>query len=1215
MKVTNAAFSDSVSSTATILVFTSDFYYLPAKEFVSLLTTSDGVAAPTEHRFQVYGFKRLATSTSLISGEWFNLKLISQKILPEEFDGAQAAIIFIMPTDLSEVVSLTRYFIKIAQEQGVRRLAWVAPACPSGEVGERLAEAESLVRGLNIETLILHHAPLFSHLLMQKKELRFRRILSLPLGTRALPWLEPEAIAQGLFKWLHGEINNQPPEILTGSGQLSGAEIALELSAMLRQSLSAQQFARLRFEAIDLNQSGHIDAQELLPYLLDLGYSRDECQSILEQADKDGSGTIDFDEFVYGLEAHLNRILADVPTEVRYFDVSPSTALHDAMVGGMNGKMAQSQLDWLVALSESGLTAQGEASAQWLGQKTLDLRHWIAQHILELINVYILPGRGVLTMSEGFVAGRLGIITQLLQANNRMLIGERSLDGEVLSWYWADEETDKLEEVRHTPSSGGERILRLKDGKIASLSVLGRWSGRRLAIELFFEERIIPRWQVALFRELGELQIEEVTTSGADSDVVCNCTKTTCGKLRELIDTGLDSLEGIVEQTQVTMICGSCQPLVEEMLGSANLAVAELIAKEDLGRGMMRFQFRPVYEAVVASKPGQHILIQGRVDGSWVTRAYTLSSPADETEQYEITVKREELGLFSRWLCDRADSEALLRISQPRGEFVLEDENPVVFFAGGIGITPAIAMMRTLANRSDTRKFHLDFSAPHAEDLVFQTEIEQLAIAHPNLSFTVRATRQTGRLTPEDVQRFYPYTEGTVAFMCGPQPFMDGVRGYLQTAGWPDHAICQELFSSKLNEEGNAQTPIPQRPAVQLALGITPIEQISIYVQPINSVAQEAEVFLKQCYLEQGLAEVFLPRWQEVKESIERTGTYEHTLDELAYGTKLAWRNSNRCLGRNFWRTLQLRDMRHLQTEEEIFQTLIEHIKFATNNGNLRSTITILNPNLNIKIWNNLMLRYAGYRQPDGSIIGDPANIELTDQALKLGWSAPSGSSKVKSQKSKESKTRFDVLPLIIQIGGGEPKWFEIQPEIILEVPISHPRYQWFAELDLKWFGLPAVSNMMLDMGGIQYPTPFNGFYMGAEIGGRNFSDTYRYNMLPIIAEKMGLDSSENMTLWKDLVLVEINVAVLHSYKLHGVRMLDHHTLTDSFMQFVDEEQKCDRHVYGDWRWLIPPLSGSTVPVYPKEFENRLLKPNYFYIPDPWEKEPQAGKCPFHHQA
>ncbi|HBB35228.1 MAG TPA: nitric oxide synthase NOS [Cyanobacteria bacterium UBA8803] len=686
---------------------------------------------------------------------------------------------------------------------------------------------------------------------------------------------------------------------------------------------------------------------------------------------------------------------------------------------------------------------------------------------------------------------------------------------------------------------------------------------------------------------------------GADEDVVCNCTKTTCGQLRQLIDGGLDTLERIADQTQATTICGGCQPLLEEMLGSASLAVAELLAKENLGSGIMRFEFRPVDEAVGASKTGQHILIQGRVDNRWVTRAYTLSYPTHARETYEITVKREEFGVFSRWLCDRADLDSLFRISQPRGEFFLEDENPVVFFAGGIGVTPALAMMRSLANQRDNRKFHLDWSAPHLEAFVFQQELEQITTQNPNLTYTLRATRTNGRLDSERVQSLYPYNDGAVSFLCGPQAFMDAVRDYLQVARWPTHAIREELFSSKLDEEGKAQTPVAQRAAVQLAGGITPVEQYSIYVEPVGSVMKEAEAFLKQCYLEQGLPEVFLPRWQEVKEAIDRTGTYEHTYDELVYGARLAWRNSNRCLGRNFWRNLQVRDMRHVATEEDIFKVLVEHIKFATNHGDLRSTITIFRPDLGIRIWNNLLLRYAGYRQSDGTILGDPANVELTDQALKLGWSGGVG-------------TRFDVLPLIIQVSGQKPRWFEIPPEIILEVPLIHPRYEWFEELGLKWFALPAVSNMVFDLGGIQYPAPFNGFYMGAEIGGRNFSDTYRYNMLPIIADKMGLDCSDNMTLWRDSALVELNIAVLHSYKKHGIRILDHHTLTDSFMRFAEDEHRNGRPVHGDWRWLIPPLSAATTPVYPLEFENRLLKPNYFYQPDPWEPTEQLqGKCPF----
>lgn len=89
------------------------------------------------------------------------------------------------------------------------------------------------------------------------------------------------------------------------------------------------------------------------------------------------------------------------------------------------------------------------------------------------------------------------------------------------------------------------------------------------------------------------------------------------------------------------------------------------------------------------------------------------------------------------------------------------------------------------------------------------------------------------------------------------------------------------------------------------------------------------------------------------------------------------------------------------------------------------------------------------------------------------------------------------------------------------------------------------------------------------------------------------------MTLWKDLALVELNVAILHSYKKSGVRILDHHALTASFMQFVDDEQQCGRQVYGACIWLMPLISASTTLIYTKEFKNRLLKPNYFYQHDP----------------
>jgi nitric-oxide synthase len=1112
---------------------------------------------------------------------------------PADVQGSKAAALLITSADLPQVMQLTRSFVDLAVAAGVQRLAWVAPACPEVGIGVSLAAAEAVVRSTNLEVLILRHAPLFSDLLQYKKELKFRRTLSLPLGDRPLPWLAPETLAATLYQWVVGE-RTEPPTVLTGPDLLTGKQIADGLSQVLKQNANGVTYAQQRFALIDLDQSGQLDRSELFPYLLELGYSDQEAQTILAEADTDQSGTIEFEEFIQGLREHLDKILADVPTEIRYFNAPKFTALQDLIMGGMQESAATAWLEWLELLDQHGLPEQSPVVAS----PNRSLSDWAASYALDLINVHILPGRGILTISEGQFEGHPALITRILQANDRLLTSRRTLDGKSLEMQQEGIDPSTLEVVKYQPQENEERSLKLQDGRIVGLSVRGGWRGMQRATSLFFKGEPLPRWQVTLFRELGELQIEEVATTGSPEDVLCNCVQATCGFLQNLIDSGTNTLEKLADSTQVTMVCGGCTPLIEELLGSASLAVGELVAKVPLGANLVKFELRPVDQPVVASKPGQHILIQGRINGRWVTRAYTLSSPADQTEIYEVTIKREEMGEFSRWLVDYANSESLLRISSPRGEFVLEHETPVVFFAAGIGITPAIAMMRTLARRGDTRPFHLDWSAPHPEGFVFKQELEQLAHSHPTLTYTLRATRTSGRLNTEIVQECYPWTEETVAFMCGPEVYMDGVRSCLKECGWADAAIRQELFSSTLDDDGKAEKAPTSRLA-QSTSGLSFVEQDSFSVEPIGSVLLEAEAFLKQCYIERGLSEVFIPRWQEVKDAIARTGTYEHTFDELAYGAKLAWRNSSRCVGRNFWQNLNLRDMRHLETEAEMFQAILEHIKLATNGGDLRAVITVFKPD-GRRVWSPQYFRYAGYRQSDGSILGDPANVELTDVALSLGWKGGPG-------------TRFDYLPIILQLPGKEPQWFELPPELIQEVPLSHPRYDWFEELELKWYSIPAVANMAFDIGGIQYTAaPFNGFYLSTEIGASNFAETGRYYTLPEIAKRMGLDCSQNMTLWKDLAMVELNVAVLHSYKQHGVRLLDHHTITETFVTFAKDEEQCGRTLYADWGWVVPPMSASLTPLFKMEMTNRILKPNYFYQPDPWKTATTPSGCPFH---
>ena len=1116
------------------------------------------------------------------------------------FADCHVFVVFITPADFPKAMYLSNAIVKIAKEFKIQKLVWIAPSAEKNSGLEQgLSRACQTIDNFASNILILRHAPVFSDLLNFQKEIKFRRTLSLPLANNVLPWVAPEDIAEGVYKWIVGtNTATKPPEILTGTSQLGGIDLAQEISTVLKRNLDGVGFARRCFKAIDIDSSGDLDRDEMFAYLTELAYTQEEAEALIDKADTNQDGSIDFDEFIAGLGHYLEQILVDLPRKVQYVDVPRSTVLYDLSIRGIEEKTVRAWLALIDSYSGKELPIN-RSSAEWLERGTTSLATWLEKHVLEFVNIYILPGRGILTISEGTLNGKPALTTRMLQSDDRILTGVRTLDNRAVEWKWENGDLSNAESVEYETERGAWRTLKFKDNQLVGMSVQGTWLGRRLANNLMFEQQVLPRWQINLFRELGELQIEEVSNLSDPESIICNCTQTTCGQLQEMIAGGLDTLEKIANETQITMICGGCQPLVEEMLGSANLDVAEMLLKQNLGRGIFRFQFRPVSEPVVIYQPGQHILIQGRVDGVWVTRAYTLSSNAEQNKRYEITVKREEMGLFSRWLCDRADEHSLFRISQPRGEYILKNEPKVYFFAGGIGVTPAISMMRTLASRQDNRTFYLDWSASQPEDFVFKTELYFLQKKFPNFNVKLNPTRTQGRLTVNQIKENYSYQAGSVAFLCGPQGYMDAVRSHLLEAGWSEDAIRQELFSSQLDEEGNAE--LPKRSAVQVAGGVKSIESYSFDVRPIGDVAKEAEAYLKQCYVERGLSQVFLPRWKEVEAEIAATGTYEHTFDELSYGARLAWRNSSRCVGRYFWQSLQIRDMRHLETEEEMFVALVDHIKVATNNGDLRALMTAFKAD-GRRLWNAQLLRYAGYKQEGGTILGDPANVEFTEQAIQLGWQPP------------VNRTPFDYLPLVIQLPGKSPKWFDIPSEIILDVNIVHPTYKWFEELGLKWYALPAVCNMSLDLGGVQYScTPFNGFYMDTEIGGRNFSDTYRYNMLPVIAKRMDLDCSSNDTLWKDRASIELNIAVLHSFKSKGVRLIDRYSMTDYFMEFRSDEKKCGRAVYADWGWIVPPISGSLTQVYSLELENRILKPNYFYMSDPWKSGEEAkGMCPFH---
>ncbi|MGW6190556.1 nitric oxide synthase oxygenase [Bacillus cereus] len=351
-----------------------------------------------------------------------------------------------------------------------------------------------------------------------------------------------------------------------------------------------------------------------------------------------------------------------------------------------------------------------------------------------------------------------------------------------------------------------------------------------------------------------------------------------------------------------------------------------------------------------------------------------------------------------------------------------------------------------------------------------------------------------------------------------------------------------------------------------------------------KQLIEEASNFITVCYKELNKEKLIKERMKEILIEIEKTGTYEHTFEELVHGSRMAWRNSNRCIGRLFWSKMHILDAREVNDEEGVYNALIHHIKYATNDGKVKPTITIFKKyqgeENNIRLYNHQLIRYAGYKTEMG-VIGDSHSAALTDLCQGLGWQGEG--------------THFDVLPLVFSVDGKDPVYKEIPKKEVKEVPIEHPEYP-ISSLEVKWYGVPMISDMRLEIGGISYTAaPFNGWYMGTEIGARNLADHDRYNLLPAVAEMMNLDTSRNSTLWKDKALIELNIAVLHSFKKQGVSIVDHHTAAQQFQQFEKQEVACGRVVTGNWVWLIPPLSPATTHIYHKPYPNDIISPNFFH--------------------
>jgi nitric-oxide synthase len=289
-----------------------------------------------------------------------------------------------------------------------------------------------------------------------------------------------------------------------------------------------------------------------------------------------------------------------------------------------------------------------------------------------------------------------------------------------------------------------------------------------------------------------------------------------------------------------------------------------------------------------------------------------------------------------------------------------------------------------------------------------------------------------------------------------------------------------------------------------------------------QTVHAEAEEFIRAFHHARPKAGQVEARLAQVREEIMATGTYRHKPTELAYGARLALRDSGWCPANVPWRGLLVRDLRQVRDAAEVAAQCVQHLRMSTNEGAVRPMVSVFAPDTpwrpGPRIRNDQLVRYAGYAEP-ARVLGDRRYVDFTSAVCRLGWRAPTG------------RTAFDKLPLVVQTPHEGVCVFPLPRDVVREVTLEHPELPWFATLGLRWHAVPVISNRKLRIGGITYPAaPYNGVYICQAIGEDVFADDAAYGLARVIADRLGLDTTSDRTLWRDRAVVELNRAVLHSF-------------------------------------------------------------------------------------
>jgi len=282
------------------------------------------------------------------------------------------------------------------------------------------------------------------------------------------------------------------------------------------------------------------------------------------------------------------------------------------------------------------------------------------------------------------------------------------------------------------------------------------------------------------------------------------------------------------------------------------LTLAEV---EEVTHNVKTFRFRPPDGGQIPFDylPGQFVTLHIAPRGIPTKRSYTISSTPTWRDRIEITVKREDHGLVSRWLHDELRVGDLVEIEAPNGTFFFggEEAQSVFLIAGGVGITPMMSVARYLTETGWSGKVHLVLGFRAPRDFIFRDELAALQARNANLRVTVAMSRPgdepwsgvAGRIDAALLASAVPDIASGRAHICGPPSMMEGVKAALIRLGVPEAQIKTEAFGTVKRDptaKGAASTEVAGKVVFQASDTTAPV----LVGATILDAADDAGVFI-----------------------------------------------------------------------------------------------------------------------------------------------------------------------------------------------------------------------------------------------------------------------------------------------------------------------------------------------------------------------------------